>query len=38
MSRIVAYPVILDDSENKKGVFPDVPGAISDGEGVAEAM
>ena len=42
MSRVVAYPAILDDSENKKGVytvtFPDVPGAISDGKGVAEAM
>lgn len=42
MERLVAYPAILDDSENKKGVytvtFPDVPGAISFGRGVAEAM
>ncbi len=42
MERLVAYPAILDDSENEKGVytvtFPDVPGAISFGRGVAEAM
>lgn len=40
--RIVAYPAILDDSENPKGMytvtFPDVPGAISQGMGVPEAM
>lgn len=40
--RIVAYPAILDDSENPKGMytvtFPDVPGAISQGKGVPEAM
>lgn len=39
---IVAYPAILDDSENEKGMytvtFPDVPGAISQGKGVAQAM
>lgn len=39
---IVAYPAVLDDSENEKGVytvtFPDVPGAISQGKGVAKAM
>ena len=40
--RIVAYPAILDDSENPKGMytvtFPDVPGVISQGMGVPEAM
>ena len=40
--RIVAYPAILDDSENPKGMytvtFPDVPGAISQGMGVPETM
>lgn len=40
--RIVAYPAILDDSENPKGMytvtFPDVPGAISQGMGVPKAM
>lgn len=40
--RIVAYPAILDDSENPEGMytvtFPDVPGAISQGQGVPEAM
>lgn len=39
---IVAYPAVLDDSENMKGMytvtFPDVPGAISQGTGVAQAM
>ena len=39
---IVAYPAVLDNSENEKGVytvtFPDVPGAISQGKGVAQAM
>ena len=39
---IVAYPAVLDHSENEKGVytvtFPDVPGAISQGKGVAKAM
>lgn len=39
---IVAYPAVLDDSENEKGMytvtFPDVPGAISQGKGVAQAM
>ena len=39
---IVAYPAVLDDSENEKGVytvtFPDVPGALSQGKGVAKAM
>lgn len=39
---IVAYPAVLDDSENEKGMytvtFPDVPGTISQGKGVAQAM
>ena len=33
MERYVAYPAVLDDTENEKGLytvtFPDVPGAIS---------
>lgn len=42
MHKIVAYPAVLDDSENEKGVytvtFPDVDGAISYGNGIAYAM
>lgn len=42
MKNVVAYPAVLDDSENQKGVytvtFPDVPGAISEGDSVAEAI
>ena len=38
----VVYPAILDDSENKKEcytvTFPDVSGAITDGNGEGEAM
>jgi toxin-antitoxin system, antitoxin component, hicB domain protein len=38
----VVYPAILDDSENKKEyytvTFPDVTGAITDGNGEGEAM
>jgi predicted RNase H-like HicB family nuclease len=38
----VVYPAILDDSENEKEcytvTFPDVPGAITDGNGEGEAM
>lgn len=38
----VVYPAILDDSENEKKcytvTFPDVPGAITDGNGEGEAM
>lgn len=38
----VAYAAVLDDRENTKGVytvtFPDVPGAISQGNGIAEAL
>lgn len=38
----VVYPAILDDSENKKEcytvTFPDVSGAVTDGNGEGEAM
>lgn len=42
--RYVAYPAILDDTENEKEkefytvTFPDVPGAISEGRGEARAI
>lgn len=40
--RYVAYPAILDDTENEKDfftvTFPDVPGAISEGRGEAAAI
>lgn len=40
--RYVVYPAILDDSENRKNyftvTFPDVEGAITDGDGQGEAM
>lgn len=40
--KVIAYPAILDDSQNQDGVytvtFPDVPGAISQGRGIPEAM
>lgn len=39
---IVVYPAVLDDSENEKNyytvTFPDVEGAITDGNGEGEAM
>jgi predicted RNase H-like HicB family nuclease len=42
MNQYVAYPAILDDSENEKDMFtvtfPDLPGAISEGKGTAEAI
>lgn len=42
MKRYVAYPAVLDDTENEKGLytvtFPDVPGAISEGKGQAKAI
>lgn len=42
MSKIVAYPAVLDDRENDPGVytvtFPDVPAAITDGKTLAEAL
>ena len=42
MTRLVVYPAILDDSENEKGVytvtFPDVPSAITFGNGLGEAL
>ena len=38
----VAYPAILDDRENDPGTytvtFPDVPGAISQGVGIPDAL
>lgn len=38
----VAYPAVLDDSENDTGIytvtFPDVPGAISQGIGIPDAL
>ncbi|WP_125588159.1 type II toxin-antitoxin system HicB family antitoxin [Companilactobacillus jidongensis] len=40
--RLVVYPAIFDDSENKKGVysveFPDVPDALTYGNSLAEAL
>ncbi len=41
--RTVVYPAVLDDAENgEKGYytveFPDVPGAISEGHGLADAL
>lgn len=42
MESIVAYPAILDNRGNDAGVytvtFPDVPGAITEGKSVPEAM
>ena len=42
MSRIVAYPTVMDDRENGNNIFtvtfPDVPGAISEGKGIARAL
>ncbi|WP_368279721.1 type II toxin-antitoxin system HicB family antitoxin [Lactobacillus gasseri] len=39
---VVVYPAMLDDSKNEKEVytviFPDVPGAISEGKGLGPAM
>ena len=41
-THFVAYPAIIDDRENTTGTytvtFPDVPGAISQGVGIPEAM
>lgn len=38
----VAYPAVLEDSENDTGTytvtFPDVPGAISEGVGIPDAL
>lgn len=40
--RIIAYPAVLSDHDNRSGVytvtFPDVPGAISEGHSVGEAI
>lgn len=42
MKEVVAYPAILDNSQNENGeytvTFPDVPGAISQGKNIPEAM
>lgn len=42
MKEVVAYPAILDNSQNENGeytvIFPDVPGAISQGKNIPEAM
>lgn len=42
MSRLVTYVAVLDDLENEKNVFtvtfPDVRGAITDGNGLAKAL
>ncbi|MGO4925048.1 type II toxin-antitoxin system HicB family antitoxin [Ligilactobacillus ruminis] len=40
--KVIVYPAVLDNSENSDDVytvtFPDVPGAISEGKGLAQAM
>ena len=40
--KLIVYPAVLDNSENSGDVytvtFPDVPGAISEGKGLAQAM
>lgn len=40
--KVIVYPAVLDNSENSDDVytvtFPDVPGAISEGNGLAQAM
>lgn len=42
MARLVAYPAILDNRENEKDeytvTFPDVAGAVSQGNGIAAAL
>ena len=42
IKRYYAYPAILDDSENGKGIytvsFPDVHNAITEGKGIANAI
>ena len=42
ITKLVAYPAILDDSKNEKGIytvtFPDVPSAITFGNSLAEAL
>lgn len=41
-TRVVSFPAVLDDRDNEKGVytvtFPDVSSAISEGQGVAQAL
>lgn len=40
--KLIVYPAVLDNRENSDDVytvtFPDVPGAISEGNGLAQAM
>lgn len=40
--KVIVYPAVLDNSENSDDVytvtFPDVPRAISEGKGLAQAM
>ena len=40
--KVIAYPAVLDNSENENGeytvTFPDVPGVISQGKNIPEAM
>lgn len=40
--KLIVYPAVLDNRENSDDVytvtFPDVPGAISEGKGLAQAM
>ena len=41
--RTIVYPAVLDDTKKKKKgyytvEFPDVPGALSEGHGLAEAL
>lgn len=42
IKRYYAYPAILDDSENGKGIytvsFPDIQGAFTEGKGIANAI
>lgn len=41
-TNFIAYPAVLDDSENDPDeytvIFPDVPGAISEGIGIAQSL
>lgn len=40
--KVIAYPAVLDNSKNKNGeytvTFPDVPGVVSQGKNIPEAM
>lgn len=41
-THFVAYPAVLSDRENEKGIytvtFPDVPGVVSQGNGIADSL